>query len=151
MQSKPLGFSLVELIVVIIILGVLAISLVPRFFTLSGSSEYLVREQAIAVLRRVQQQAMHCTADTAICPVAELVLAADRLGVTAGCLNDARHLCISDGAVSLSLLPAGVTSLRFDSWGRATACSENSGCLLQVQGQSNLQICIEQQGYIHPC
>lgn len=152
MRRQPQGFSLVELIVVIIILGVLAISLVPRFFSLSGTSEYLVREQAIAVLRRAQQQAMHCTAaNVSICPVNQLSIASNQLGITTACLNDGRHLCITDGSVSLSLLPAGLSSLNFDSWGRPVECSDPSGCLLQVQGQSSLRICIEQQGYIHAC
>ncbi|GHG67795.1 hypothetical protein GCM10010919_16770 [Alishewanella longhuensis] len=151
MHRQPQGFSLVELIVVIIILGVLAISLVPRFFSLSGSSEYLVREQAIALLRRAQQQAMHCTASTGICPENALTIAMDRIGVTNGCINDARHLCISDGTVSLRLIPAGLSSLSFDSWGRPLQCTGQNGCQLQVQGQSSLPICIEQQGYIHAC
>ncbi|GGW48604.1 type II secretion system protein [Alishewanella tabrizica] len=151
MKIKPRGFTLVELIVVIILIGVLAISLVPRFFTSSGSSEVFARAQALALLQRVQQQAMQCTSsDPAICPNVVLSLAADRLGTSSACLNDASHLCLSGTDVSLQTQPAALTTLTFDSWGRAPQCAA-SGCVLILQGQQSLPLCLESEGYIHPC
>jgi len=151
MNTKPQGYTLVELIVVIIILGVLAVSLVPRFFSAAGTNEYLLREQAIAVLRRVQQQAMQCTADSTVCPPPQLLLAADRLGVTAACLNDASHLCTGNSQVLLQPVPATLNLLTFDALGRPQQCTGATGCQLQLQGQVRLTLCIEQQGFIHPC
>ena len=55
------GFTLVELIVVLVIIGVLAVSLVPRFFSAAGTSEYLYQDQLLNLLRRAQIQAMQCT------------------------------------------------------------------------------------------
>lgn len=145
------GFSLIELIVVIIIIGVLAISLVPRFFSASGSSEYLLREQAVAVLRRAQQQAMQCTAtNPAICPPVSIRLTSDRLGTTTACLNDASHLCITDGSVQLSSQPANLSELNFDSWGRPVQC-QATGCQIRLQGQVTLSLCLESEGFIHLC
>lgn len=151
MNRQPRGFTLVELIVVIIILGVLAVSLVPRFFSSSGSSEVFARAQALAVLQRVQQQALQCTsADPAICPQLQLQLTIDRLGTSAACLNDASHLCLTGTNLQLQTQPDGLTILSFDSWGRAAQCAA-AGCQIIVQGAQASRICIETQGFIHLC
>ena len=138
------GFTLVELIVVLVIIGVLAVSLVPRFFSAVGTSEYLYQDQLLNLLRRAQIQSMQCTSCTA--PVVNLA-AKSALIDSASCSNSetATAVCIaSRDAVSFS--PAG--TIRFDTLGRPT-CS--NGCSLQVQGAATLNICIESEGYIHPC
>lgn len=139
------GFTLVELIVVLIIIGVLAVSLVPRFFTASGTSEYLYRDQLLSLLRQVQIQAMQCTSCT-LQPV-NITATTARVGSAACDSSDPMlAVCVaSRDAVSFS--PAG--NISFDAMGRP-ACSAGS-CTVQVQGESTLRLCIESEGYIHPC
>lgn len=140
------GFTLIELIVVLVIIGVLAVSLVPRFFDGSGTSEYLYQDQTLNLLRRVQMQAMQCTIG---CLPPEVKIAVSSIVIgTASCgdVDPANTICIAAGdAVTFS--PAG--SIRFDNLGRP-ACSAGT-CTINLQGKSTLRVCIESEGYIHPC
>lgn len=130
---------------VLIIIGVLAVSLVPRFFTASGTSEYLYRDQLLSLLRQAQMQAMQCTG-CALQPLNITAGAARIGGAACGSSDPMLAVCVAPGdAVSFS--PAG--SISFDAMGRPT-CSAGS-CTVQVQGESALRLCIETEGYIHPC
>jgi len=53
------GFTLVELVIVIIVLGVLSAVAIPRFVSRSSFEDYTVRDQLIARLRLVQLQGMN--------------------------------------------------------------------------------------------
>jgi MSHA pilin protein MshC len=144
----PKGFSLIELVVVMVLLGILAVTLLPRFFTSSGTAEYGYRDQALAVLRLIQLQAMQCTdSSSSLCPPQQLQLASDRLGSSGDCRNDARHLCIAER--DPVILSASFSSLSFDSMGRPFGCT--GACMMQVQGSTSLGVCIESEGYIRPC
>lgn len=52
------GFTLVELIVVILIIGILSISIAPRFFTVSSYENRKASDELLAALRYTQQIAM---------------------------------------------------------------------------------------------
>ncbi len=139
------GFTLVELIVVLVIIGVLAVSLIPRFFSAAGTSEYLYQDQLLNLLRRAQIQAMQCTDCTT--PAVNIAATSVLIG-TASC-NDTDTglvLCVA-ARDAVTLAPAG--SISFDNLGRP-ACSAET-CTVTVQGVSALRVCIESEGYIHPC
>ena len=53
---KTRGFSLIELILVLVIAGILAIVVVPKFSSTSSLSTHALRDQVIAQLRFVQWQ-----------------------------------------------------------------------------------------------
>ena len=148
MKNQPLrsGFTLVELIVVLVIIGVLAVSLLPRFFDNSGTAEYLYQDQVANVLRRVQMQAMQCTS----CSTPQVTVTANTLIASGGSCpngNDALAVCVANrDNVSLAL---NANTLQFDSMGRPSACSGR--CELTIQGSTQLKLCIETEGYIHPC
>ncbi|GAB2909796.1 prepilin-type N-terminal cleavage/methylation domain-containing protein [Rheinheimera gaetbuli] len=137
------GFTLVELIVVLVIIGVLAVSLVPRFFSAVGSSEYLYQDQLLNLLRRAQIQAMQCT-DCAT-PAVSLTTNSALIGA-ANCDDAASAVCIA-ARDAVSFTPA--TTISFDNLGRPN-CSAGS-CTIGVQGETTLNVCIESEGYIHPC
>lgn len=148
MVNHPLrsGFTLVELIVVLVLIGVLAVSLLPRFFDNSGTAEYLYQDQAANVLRRVQMQAMQCTS----CTTPQVNVTANTLIATGGsCPNGggALEVCVaSRDNVSLAL---NAPLLTFDTLGRPSACTGR--CEITIQGSTQLKLCIETEGYIHPC
>ncbi|HEX5793699.1 MAG TPA: type II secretion system protein [Rheinheimera sp.] len=146
MNAKQPGFTLLELVVVLIIIGVLAVSLLPRFFDNSGTAEYLYQDQAANVLRRVQMQAMQCTS----CTTPQVNVTANTLIATGGsCPNGggALEVCVaSRDNVSLAL---NAPLLTFDTLGRPSACTGR--CEITIQGSTQLKLCIETEGYIHPC
>ena len=53
------GFTLVEMISVIILLSILAVSIIPRFTSRDGFAEYAVRDQLMSAFRLSQQRAMY--------------------------------------------------------------------------------------------
>ena len=57
--SKTQGFTLIELVIVIIILGVLSVTAVPKLIGKSSFEDYAVRDQLISQLRLVQLQGMN--------------------------------------------------------------------------------------------
>ena len=57
------GFTLIELIVVIILLGIMTVTVSSRFSGVSSFSEYTYQSRLISVLRNMQTRAMHDTRD----------------------------------------------------------------------------------------
>ncbi len=149
------GFTLIELIVVLVIISVLAVSLLPRFFSGGGTNEYLYRDQAFSLIQRQQIQAMQCTSCS---PVGVQV---DSISINpAGlpnCENTATQLCISArdrSAIQLSPV-AFELDLYFNNLGQPIGKGNSrmcqNTCRVNVQGSVNLSICIEYEGYIHLC
>ncbi len=62
--QRSRGFTLIELIITLIILGLLSIAVAPKFLGNESESAYAYRDRVLAVLRSVQLQAMHNTAAT---------------------------------------------------------------------------------------
>lgn len=57
--KKQSGFTLVELIVVILITGILSISIAPRFFGVSSYEDRKAADELLTALRHSQQMAMN--------------------------------------------------------------------------------------------
>jgi MSHA pilin protein MshC len=60
-KTIQMGFTLIELIVVIIMIGILSVSVVPKIFTSSGYEEFGYQAETIAKLRAIQLRAMQDT------------------------------------------------------------------------------------------
>ena len=57
--NKAQGFSLVELVTVIILLGVLSVTVLPKLSSRDGFSEIALRDQLVSSFRYAQQRAMY--------------------------------------------------------------------------------------------
>ena len=53
------GFTLVELVTTLVLIGILAVTVVPRLINVSGYSAYSVRNEIISELRTIQQRALN--------------------------------------------------------------------------------------------
>ena len=159
MQNQT-GFTLVELVVVILIGGILAVTVLPKFFSVDGENLQGQRDQLLALTHQLQLQSMQDTANLPIiCPTLVITNTAagfaenNACDATADFTQDAENpqqiIWQADAAISSDVgLPL---LLRFDSWGRPQdACA--SGCNINLsQNNIDQRICIERSGYIHIC
>ncbi|MBU0911594.1 MAG: type II secretion system GspH family protein [Gammaproteobacteria bacterium] len=172
------GFTLIELIVVMILIAILSVTALPKFWGKAGTEEITVQDQLIAVLRLMQNRAMQNT-DPNACH--QVLFTASQLGAASihpdiPCSpnsafslqqqNDADQLRLSDTDITLILFNASnggaVISppfrFRFNSLGKpvedtdlSQALFNGNGVRFVVQGTTNAAVCIESEGYIHVC
>ncbi len=155
---KNKGFTLIELVMTIIIIGILAVAVLPKFFDASGFEEYAYRAESISALRAIQQRAMQNT-NTSSCHqvlITAKVLGEPDDGVCSAsapsfgsnwALNadDNTSVIISQASVSYQVAVGG-QYFEFDSLGRpACLCTVD----IVIQGAESLTIRIEVEGYIH--
>lgn len=58
-KNNNQGFTLVELVTTMILIGILAVTVFPRLINVSGYSAYSVRNEVISELRAAQQRAVN--------------------------------------------------------------------------------------------
>lgn len=146
---KYKGFTLIELIAVIILLGIMAVTVLPRFFTSTGFQEYTYQSEAIIKLRSIQLRAMQQTDDS---QCHKVLIENKALGIPSGCGNS-----LADGGErettsviietnhNVDFSFSSGSTFTFDNMGRPSC----SPCILTVNGDSALQVVIESEGYIH--
>ena len=123
------GFTLIELVLVIILIGVLAVTAAPRFFTASGYDQVAARDQLIQLLRQAQLQTMNNSAECQIVHFGN------------------NQSWIPSTTAQCSVLANSEQLLSFDVWGRP-ATSVTS---VTLTGETTMKVCIEAEGYIHAC
>ncbi len=152
------GFTIIELVVVIILLGIMAVTVIPKFYNSNGFEEFTYQAEVITKLRNIQLRAMQQTDDSQ-CHKVVLTNEGDRIGLMA---NDSEqsdncHVSNYEGVTTSVILEgeqlvlttnASDNTLSFDSMGRPLGCS--APCEIIISNASNsLIILIEAQGYIH--
>lgn len=171
------GFTLVELVTVVIVLGILALSAAPKFVGSSGFTEYALQKRILASLRNIQQKSMYDTRDS-FCYQLNVVtgnavsaaFGPSTASYTSGnesasCdtvidSNSASFLRtqgseISDSSLSFLATDGSVpiTYVRFDNMGRPLTSAGTCalGCSLTFTGQSAAKTCISDQGFVYAC
>ena len=161
-KQKTLGFTLIELVIVIIVLGVLAAVAIPKFSSRSGFEDYTVRDQMIARLRLVQLQGMN--ADPS---VGASENACYWLVVADGCFyqehttkngvdcNDPSELGVCSDEDYIDASPVNFptdmltsANYRFDIDGRLISAN-GSTTVIDIDGDNDLSITIQSEGFIH--
>lgn len=116
---KSAGFTLVELVVIIALLGIVAAVAVPRFFQASTFESRGFYDKAVAVVRLAQKTAVAWRRDVFVCVTASQVTA----GTAGGCATPLTYPV--SGAPATETAPSGVTlnpvSFSFDGLGRPSA------------------------------
>jgi MSHA pilin protein MshC len=152
---KYRGFTLVELIITIIIIGVLATTIAPKFLGSDDEDAISLRDRALQFMRNMQLRAMHNVQDTSC-----VKITADLVAPPAG------HLCTNsissnfDDDQVISSTEAGLTFqaldangapfsfIQFDGLGRPANLVCTTPCTLSV-GQASA--CISHDGAIYAC
>lgn len=151
-KNKQYGFTLIELVATIILLGIIAVTVVPKFFTRSGFAEYALRDEVVSLLRFAQQRAMYDHSPNACYGVA---FTASSVTVVS---SDVALAGLDPIALSGDYQDLGVTgpNIYFDGLGNAlsgTSCAASPSALtasetLTITGGDSLSITIYSSGYI---
>ena len=165
---KKLGFTLIELVIIIMLTGILAATAIPKFIGQDGFETQTYRDQLQQLIKTVQQQAMNCddncrrtrTDNPYACN--RVVISPSRFGIPTNCgttLPDTfalPHLGMStaeaaSSGVSFSVSnTVGTTTIEFNNLGVESGCDRNNpGCTISIKGSDTLQLRIEAQGFIH--
>lgn len=164
-MNRVSGFTLVEMITVIIIIGILSVVILPKFTGSDSFEAHPFRAQLISALRLTQQRAMQQTNPSDnYCH--QIVIDDDRYGVenrvSASCGTETNlssldpdlsgHIVDSRYDIEFSVKNKSNPSIiGFDSMGRPLAdCSGGCEILIkQTDIDETLSIKIESEGYIH--
>lgn len=153
-RARETGFSLVELIVVIVLLGIVAAVAVPRWLGGSGFEERAVRDQIVGALRYAQKSAI--AARRTVCVTfsstpSQVSFAISSAYPAANCTGGSA-LVGPDGAAlgvtasSSMTFSSSTASFTFDAAGRASSAATVSVTGLPA-GQA---ITVESEtGYVH--
>jgi MSHA pilin protein MshC len=153
LKSFSKGFSLIELVVVILLLTILSVTVLPKFFTSEGFAEYAYQDDVIAKLRLVQTKAMQQTdlTDSDINSDCHSVfLTTSQLATLASCTsadNTSVSIDSSDQVTFSSNFDSDI--LVFDSMGRPNTCAGGAPCEITITGTGSIVVRIGSEGYIH--
>lgn len=178
LQRISKGFSLIELVTTVVLIGVLAVVAGTRIQTRQGFTEYAFQDRLITALRNMQLRAMQDTRpgycfqlnfsysttsafgppsvdytpgnSTATCATGISSSAPDYLAIqNSAFVDDGITLSSSDGSIN------NFSYLGFDALGRplndAANCGTGTACEIAISGESSVKVCIESEGYIHGC
>ena len=137
---KSQGFTLIELIIILVIIGILAVSASPIFISDSGMKSQSARLQALSILRAIQQQAMQDTANNYSVSVTESTLGNPPY-------NESNNLQLSN-LDDITFSPAGIT-IGFNALGQPTLDCDG-GCTVTITENSGISrtISINKEGFI---
>lgn len=163
-SRHQLGFTLVELVLVLVVASIVAISASSRFFQANDADLYSASDHTLALLRQVQLTSMQDTANLATrCPT--IVLSATVIGIaTTSPCSAAASLTLDAanpeqtvlGDIQLQVAQQSTALalpvlIRFDSWGRPQGVCA-SGCTLTLQNAEAIRkVCLSGQGYVALC
>ena len=144
------GFTMVELVVTLLIIGLLAAIVMPRFM---GSSEFASRgfyDEAQSVVRYAQKTAIAWRRPVYVCVTATTVSA----GTVSGCGTLVVHPITGNPLTTTA--PSGVTltaaNFSFDGGGRPSPNAQTTITFTSgIAGDPARQIVVEAEtGYVHP-
>lgn len=157
-KQRLRGFTLVELIITLVILGILSVTAGPKFLGSSTEDAYAYRDRVLAVLRTVQLRAMQ---NTELTNCHKLYISATLIAgpatdtCTGGAdVNNPDHLVVridtqrSDFVfTALDDQGAQFTQINFDPLGRSDQSCQGT-CRIDV---ALAGVCISGEGLIYAC
>ncbi|MFB1035289.1 MAG: prepilin-type N-terminal cleavage/methylation domain-containing protein [Sinobacterium sp.] len=174
-KPKNKGFTLIELVIVLVLLGILSVAVYPRMTGKGGIVEYTYQARLVSALRAMQQRAMQDTRN-GFC--FKLAVFSDNNSAFGPPTLD----YTVDGATNKALTCANLISTDLDNSHMIATKADmlddnvmitdapnfvqfnNMGCTIdvsgnacstdmriEIQGKNSIAVCIKSQGYIHVC
>lgn len=154
------GFTLIELVVVIILIAIMAATVVPKILTSSDFEEYTYRDELITKLRSIQLRAMQQTNNSA-CQLIQV--GSSIIGLRATTLNatscepvstyagDTTKVAINPSHNVSFSISENLSAFSFSSLGKPLGCIAISPCevTIKVTGKNELNVKINSEGYIY--
>jgi MSHA pilin protein MshC len=148
------GYTLVELIIVIIIIGIMAVSVMPRLFTLDAYNVAAYNNEVLNSIRYAQKIAIGTGCDVQVSHTSNSLTINMRQGCTAGAFNVNVRDPATNANSYVKQAPSGVLlsssgfPIRFDRIGRAYN-SSSQVVNLQLQVGSKIIKIIGETGYAY--
>jgi len=155
------GFSLIELVSVMVLVGILAVYIVPKMAGSSGYEQYVVRDQLISAIRFAQQHAMydqassHCYRVNIVAHNFTVELSTDggnTFNFPTALRNDLDFGAGDASVVSaLGKVTLPVLTQRFDGLGNPVAtCGGTTSATqtINIAGSTTIPLCLYSTGYV---
>ncbi len=153
-RSSTLGFTLTELILVIVLLSILSLFAASRFIGKSSFSAFALQEQVISVIRQVQVNRMQSNIDGTDDNF-RLQVSSSCIGSVAACAlsniqRDSRSDFVADDSVQFSIKDDVESPIDFSLLGNPlnSASSGVSILIESTSGGSRCEVDINSQGYV---
>lgn len=146
------GFTLVELIVVILLLAIISAYAASRFTGRGDVAAAVLQHQVVSVVRQVQvnrmQSNISASAALAINQNFTLDVGSDCVGSEAACTqrSDSRSDWVSSELVRFSSTP--VAPIRFDLLGNPTGNAASGASISIISSEETCKVDINAQGYV---
>ncbi|MFS1488206.1 Tfp pilus assembly protein FimT/FimU [Vibrio splendidus] len=152
------GFTLVELIVVILLLAIVSATAISRFGGRQVYELYALQEQVSSVVRQVQLNRMQSNMDMSVSGAESLRLVAANncIGSQSACANtsETRSDVIASDDYSFSSIPSSNYSspIEFNLLGNPenTASSGVQITILSNNSSDRAWVCVNSQGFVYP-
>ncbi len=150
-RSSALGFTLMELILVIVLLSILSLFAASRFMGSGNFSAYALQERVISVIRQVQVNRMQSNVASPDNNF-RLQVSSSCVGSVAACAltgsaQDARSDVVIDNSTNFSVISGAANTINFNLLGNPV-----SGAVYILiedkRGRSRCQVEINTQGYV---
>ncbi|ENR2169205.1 prepilin-type N-terminal cleavage/methylation domain-containing protein [Vibrio vulnificus] len=155
MKRAQAGFTLVELIVVILLISIVSAYAASRYIGTGSFSAYAAQEQAISIIRQLQVYRMQSNTTNSANPNFELTASGGCLGSTAGCSAAATPQAAESRSDVMRLDGVSVSStispIRFDLRGnplQTNGSALNSVTITFTASGESAAVCINSQGYV---
>lgn len=159
MNTKPnRGFTLVELIVVILLLAIISATAISRFGGRQNYELYALQNQVSSVVRQVQLNRMQSNMDMSVSGAESLRLVAANncIGSQSACdnLSETRSDIIANDDYSFSSVPTSSYSspIEFNLLGNPENTA-SSGVQITISSNNSSDrawVCINSQGFVYP-
>jgi MSHA pilin protein MshC len=174
-KPKNKGFTLIELVVVLVLVGILSVAVYPRMTGKGGIAEYAYQARLVSALRTMQQRAMQ---DTRADFCFKVVLFSGNNSAfgppTLDYIDDSatNKTLTCSNQISTNLDDAYAIASNAEMLSDTVAISDapdfvqfnNMGCTIDVlgnacttdvrielQGKKTIAVCVNSQGYIYVC